>query len=103
MRGRPVSPCDCDRAVRRRQSVLGNAVATSQCPLRDERCSARGDLPVGNVAHTLRPTRSGFYAEGLRVKGFPAGELHYAIKGGVGYVGLEPIPGARGGGGKNKA
>jgi len=23
--------------------------------------------------------------------------LHYAIKGGVAYVGLEPIPGARGG------
>jgi hypothetical protein len=26
-----------------------------------------------------------------------AHELHYAIKGGVAYVGLEPIPGARGG------
>ncbi|MGD0863390.1 MAG: hypothetical protein ABSA21_11625 [Candidatus Limnocylindrales bacterium] len=30
-------------------------------------------------------------------------ELHYAIKGGIGYVGLEPIPGARGGGRKKKA
>lgn len=29
-------------------------------------------------------------------------ELHYAIKGGVAYIGLEPIPGARGGG-KKKA
>jgi hypothetical protein len=29
-----------------------------------------------------------------------AHQLHYAIKGGVVYVGLEPIPGARGGGKK---
>ena len=48
--------------------------------------------PTNEKLGTLRATLARVIARNER-----AHELHYAIKGGVAYVGLEPIPGARGG------
>jgi hypothetical protein len=48
--------------------------------------------PTDEKLATLRATLVRVIARSER-----AHELHYAIKGGVAYVGLEPIPGARGG------
>jgi hypothetical protein len=54
--------------------------------------------PTDEKVATLRTSLARVIARNER-----AAELHYAIKGGVAYVGLEPIPGARGGGRKKKA
>ena len=48
--------------------------------------------PTDEKLETLRATLARVIARNER-----AHELHYAIKGGLAYVGLEPIPGARGG------
>ncbi len=48
--------------------------------------------PTDEKISTLRASLARVVARNLR-----SSELHYAIKGGVAYVGLEPIPGARGG------
>lgn len=54
--------------------------------------------PTDEKISTLRTSLARVIARNGR-----SSELHYAIKGGVAYVGLEPIPGARGGGRKKKA
>ena len=54
-------------------------------------------VPTDEKVSTLRISLARVIARNER-----SSELHYAIKGGVAYVGLEPIPGARGGG-KKKA
>ncbi|MGO9208178.1 MAG: hypothetical protein ACLQBX_18700, partial [Candidatus Limnocylindrales bacterium] len=48
--------------------------------------------PTDEKLETLRATLARVIARNER-----AHELHYATKGGLAYVGLEPIPGARGG------
>ena len=48
--------------------------------------------PTDEKISTLRASLARVVARNER-----SSELHYAIKGGVAYVGLEPIPGARGG------
>jgi hypothetical protein len=48
--------------------------------------------PTDEKLATLRASLARVIARNER-----AHELHYAFKGGVAYVGLEPIPGARGG------
>ncbi|MGO9179332.1 MAG: hypothetical protein ACLQBX_19950 [Candidatus Limnocylindrales bacterium] len=48
--------------------------------------------PTDEKLETLRATLGRVIARNERVH-----ELHYAMKGGLAYVGLEPIPGARGG------
>ena len=48
--------------------------------------------PTNEKLATLRATLVRVIARNVR-----AHELHYAIRGGVAYVGLEPIPGARAG------
>jgi hypothetical protein len=48
--------------------------------------------PTDEKVSTLRASLARVIARNER-----SSELHYAIKGGVAYVGLEPIPGARGG------
>src|SRR5271157_4169069 len=81
---RPLSPRQL--AARQREAEYEKAIAK---------------LTAGKVAvfettdeklSTLRATLVRVIARNER-----AHELHYAIKGGVAYVGLEPIPGARGG------
>ncbi len=48
--------------------------------------------PTDEKLPTLRASVARVIARNER-----SSELHYAIKGGLAYVGLEPIPGARGG------
>jgi hypothetical protein len=48
--------------------------------------------PTDEKVSTLRASLARVIARNER-----SSELHYAIKGGVAYVGLEPVPGARGG------
>jgi hypothetical protein len=48
--------------------------------------------PRDEKVSTLRTSLARVVARNER-----SSDLHYAIKGGVAYVGLEPIPGARGG------
>lgn len=47
--------------------------------------------PTDEKASTLRTSLARVIARNER-----SSDLHYAMKGGVAYVGLEPIPGARG-------
>ena len=85
-------------------TTAGHEVGRAAWQREAEYEKAIAKLTEGRWPRSSRPTRSSrpCARRSARViaRNERAHQLHYAIKGGVAYVGLEPIPGARGGGKK---